>query len=89
MSKPSITISLEWEELDRIVIDAIVSDARGLANEIAMIQRMESPQKYHMEDLQNCSHTIDAYCTIIRYRLLWEEAEKIINDIKSIYKDHS
>lgn len=81
----SITVSLDWEEYDRIVDEAIIDQATSLAQEIKMA--IDSPQEYPIADMGNNLHYLNAYLSVIRYTHRSEDAEKIIAKITSIYNN--
>jgi hypothetical protein len=87
MTAKSITISLDWDEYDRVVNDAIIDQATSIAQDIAMLLRMESPKPHNLEDLIANLYYLDGYLAVIRYNNSSEEAEKIINRILSIFEN--
>ena len=87
MTAKSITISLDWEEYDRLVNDAIIDQATTIAQDIAILLRMESPKPHNLEDLIANLYYLDGYLAVIRYNNSSEEAEKIINRILSIFEN--
>jgi hypothetical protein len=86
MSK-TITVSLAWDEYDRIVDEANIGQATSLAQDIKRLMDIESPKTYQVTELQDCLKYLDAYLTVIRYTHRSEDAEKIIAKITSIYNN--
>lgn len=87
MTAKSITISLDWEEYDRLVNDAIIDQATTIAQDIAILLRIETPKPHNLEDLIANLYYLDGYLAVIRYNNSSEEAEKIINRILSIFEN--
>ena len=87
MTSKSITISLDWDEYDRVVNDAIIDQATTIAQDIAILLRMESPKPHNLEDLIANLYYLDGYLAVIRYNNSSEEAEKIINRTLSIFEN--
>jgi hypothetical protein len=87
MTAKSITISLDWDEYDRLVNDAIIDQATTIAQDIAILLRMESPKPHNLEDLIANLYYLDGYLAVIRYNNSSEEAEEIINRTLSIFEN--
>ena len=87
MTAKSITISLDWDEYDRLVNNAIIDQATTIAQDIAILLRMESPKPHNLEDLIANLYYLDGYLAVIRYNNSSEEAEKIINRTLSIFEN--
>jgi hypothetical protein len=83
----SITVSLTWDEYDRIVDEANIGQATSLAQDIKRLMDIESPKTYQVTELQDCLKYLDAYFTVIGYTHRSEDAEKIIAQITSIYNN--
>jgi len=87
MTAKSITISLDWDEYDRLVNNAIIDQATTIAQDIAILLRMEAPKPHNLEDLIANLYYLDGYLAVIRYNYSSEEAEKIINRTLSIFEN--
>jgi hypothetical protein len=88
MTEVKLNISISYDEYDKIVNDAIVDQAKSLANEIRILKNIENPLPHNLQDLADSTRYLEAHFEVIRYNNPSAKANEIIKEIQKNHLDN-
>lgn len=80
-----VNIDITSECADQLVRSVLVNDYRNLKKDITRLEQKTALLSYEEEDLANSHKVVKAMDVLLRYYLVREEAEEVINEATSSF----